>query len=504
MHETEDHERHDQEEPQQEVQDDHQHVEEGLLRRAEVPGQRRHAGEVEAVGAQDGEADEDDPEQGPQPGADGRGVGPPPPIPHGLDLGCHGRTLRFESDRCRSGRTMRMRTEADGTGNDGDGRGSAGGARAVRREADRCDRGADVGCDPVVRRVGDVPPQVDRAIGREEAQRHLAGGDQRLPLGHDERPGAAGRQGIAGPRGDELDPRGGGPADRLGPPLDGSARPAGSPSGWPVPPRSSRASRRVPAASGTPRTTNPPARTTPTARRRGLSRCRARPASRRRGARPGRQPSRSHPSADSRGAAHSKASARIRRVLSVQAQGTRVNDPFRSNHHEHRINDPTWVGPTARSRNGSAESWRAVESEGMGIDARDLVPDGRRFRNVRRVEAGGSSDRPGRPVRSANPVPGEPRRSRGPASGSAGPGHRRAPAGSKCRSRSQVNRVLRIGRSGTWQPDALRRPRAERRGDDHRQGHHRQATQHVPSGPGHVAIAPGLVEDRGRKGITRS
>ena len=69
-------------------------------------------------------------------------------------------------------------------------------------------------------RIGDVPPQVDRPIGREEAQRHLAGGDQRLALGHHERPGAARRQGIAGPRGDELDPSGGVPADRLGPPVD--------------------------------------------------------------------------------------------------------------------------------------------------------------------------------------------------------------------------------------------------------------------------------------------
>ena len=51
VREAEDQKRHDQQEPQQQVKSDHEHIEERLLRRAQVPGERGHAREIEAVGA---------------------------------------------------------------------------------------------------------------------------------------------------------------------------------------------------------------------------------------------------------------------------------------------------------------------------------------------------------------------------------------------------------------------------------------------------------------------
>ena len=89
MREPEDQERHDQQKAQQQVQGDHEHVEERLLRRAQVPGQARDAGQVEAVVPEQGEADEDDPEERPQPRPDGRRVDPSPAVPHRIDLHCH-------------------------------------------------------------------------------------------------------------------------------------------------------------------------------------------------------------------------------------------------------------------------------------------------------------------------------------------------------------------------------------------------------------------------------
>ena len=72
-------------ESEEQMQGNHQHVEERLLGRPQVPGQRGHAGEVEAVGRQQGEADEDDPEQGAKPRADGGFVDPPGAVPRGED-----------------------------------------------------------------------------------------------------------------------------------------------------------------------------------------------------------------------------------------------------------------------------------------------------------------------------------------------------------------------------------------------------------------------------------
>ncbi len=61
VREAEDHEGNDEQEPQQQMQDNHQHVEESLLRGSEVPCQSGHAGQIQPVGAQHGEADEDHP-----------------------------------------------------------------------------------------------------------------------------------------------------------------------------------------------------------------------------------------------------------------------------------------------------------------------------------------------------------------------------------------------------------------------------------------------------------
>jgi hypothetical protein len=76
------------------------------------------------------------------------------------------------------------------------------------------------------------------------------------------------------------------------------------------------------------------------------------------------------------------------------------------------------------------------------------------------------------------------------------------------RRRPRLHRTIAIPREPHAQDRPLRhvatcgerRPRAHRRRDDHRQGHHRQATQVDPSGPGHVAIAPGQVEQSDTKG----
>ena len=86
MRETEDQERHDQEEAQQQVQGDHQHVEERLLRGAQIPGERGHAREIKAVGTEQGEADQDDPEEGTQSRADGGRINPAFAVAHGADL----------------------------------------------------------------------------------------------------------------------------------------------------------------------------------------------------------------------------------------------------------------------------------------------------------------------------------------------------------------------------------------------------------------------------------
>ena len=93
VNEAEDQERHDQEKAQEQVQGNHQHIEERLLGRAAPPGERGHAREVEAVGAQECEADQDDPEKRAQPRADGRRVDPAAAVAHGSSLNSHDRWL---------------------------------------------------------------------------------------------------------------------------------------------------------------------------------------------------------------------------------------------------------------------------------------------------------------------------------------------------------------------------------------------------------------------------
>ena len=80
-----------------------------------------------------------------------------------------------------------------------------------------------------------------------------------------------------------------------------------------------------------------------------------------------------------------------------------------------------------------------------------------------------------------------------------GAGASTARARSRRSTLSQVYRVARIGRSGTWQP-AARAGFAER-DDDNRQGNHRRANQEVPSGPGHVALLQGWFSNKRRIGI---
>ena len=74
-------ERDDQRKAQEEMEGDHQHVEEGLLGRPTQPGHGGHAGQVDPIGAEECEADQDAPQQRPETGADGGRIRAPEPIP---------------------------------------------------------------------------------------------------------------------------------------------------------------------------------------------------------------------------------------------------------------------------------------------------------------------------------------------------------------------------------------------------------------------------------------
>ena len=67
---------------QDQVERNHQHIERRLLGGPPEPGQRGHAGKVHAVGAQQGETDEDDPEKRSHPRPDGRCVNAPAAVAH--------------------------------------------------------------------------------------------------------------------------------------------------------------------------------------------------------------------------------------------------------------------------------------------------------------------------------------------------------------------------------------------------------------------------------------
>ena len=210
MSEAEDQERDDQEEAEHQVQGNHQHVKERLLGRAQVPGERRDAGEIKAIGRQQGEADEDDPEQGAQPRADGGCVDPPGAVSRGANGRGHGQAPSGRGVRARR-RDMTDESRIKFSRN---------------TTADEC-RPRVSGCSRVASMSGAIRAWADSGMVHERNSGPLDRmiptvtcrvGTSVLPFGRDGCPHAAGCQGVSRSRSDHLDTRGGLAGDLLGPP----------------------------------------------------------------------------------------------------------------------------------------------------------------------------------------------------------------------------------------------------------------------------------------------